>query len=121
MKTARAVLVIMIASGLAACFARADVAEPAATGWTTQSSGTTQDLKGVYYVDATHGWAVGAGGIILGSADGGATWTPQPSGTTHTLWVARFWTAQRGWAAGDAGTVIATPTAGRPGSPSAPG
>jgi len=112
MRTARAVLVIMIACGLAACFAGAAGAESAATGWTAQTSGTTQDLKGVYYVDATHGSAVGAGGVILGSADGGATWTPQTSGTTHTLWVARFWTAQRGWAAGDAGTVIATPNAG---------
>ena len=113
MKTARAVLVIMIACGLAACFAGAAGAEPAATGWTAQTSGTTQDLKGVYSVDATHGWAVGAGGVILGSADGGATWTPQTSGTTQTLWVARFWTDQLGWAAGDAGTVIATTNGGQ--------
>lgn len=89
------------------------VASAAQTGWMAQTSGTTQNLKGVYYVDATHGWAVGAGGVMLGTADGGATWAPQTSGTTHTLWVARFWTAQRGWAAGDAGTVIATPNGGQ--------
>jgi len=95
----------------------AGVASAAQTGWTAQTSGTTQNLKGVYYVDSTHGWAVGAGGVMLGTADGGATWTPQTSGTTHTLWVARFWTTQRGWAAGDAGTVIATLNGGQTWSP----
>jgi len=113
MKTARAGLVIMIACGLAACFAGAAGAEPATTGWTTQTSGTTQDLKGVCCLDAAHGWAVGAGGVILASADGGATWAPMASGTTRTLWVTKFIDARRGWVAGDAGTVVATQDAGQ--------
>ena len=113
MKPARGIFVLVCACVAVCCFAGAAGAQPAATGWTMQTSGTTQDLKGAYFVEATRGWAVGAGGVILGTADGGATWTPQTSGTTQTFWVALFIDAQRGWAAGDAGTVVATPDAGQ--------
>src|SRR6266849_4341008 len=57
--------------------------------WTPQSSGTTQSLNGVSFVDANTGTAVGGslfsvsrnlgGGTILRTTDGGATWTPQAS------------------------------------------
>jgi photosystem II stability/assembly factor-like uncharacterized protein len=113
MKHARSVLGLVCTCLIACCFAQAAAAQPATSGWTAQTSGTTQDLKGEFWVDATHGWAVGGGGIILRTTDGGVTWTPQTSGTTRTLWVALFIDAQRGWAAGDAGTACATPDAGQ--------
>ncbi len=45
---------------------------------------------GVAFVDAGHGWAVGAAGTILVTSDGGATWTKQtaPAGTPDLAGVA---------------------------------
>ncbi|MFZ2865527.1 MAG: YCF48-related protein [Ignavibacteriaceae bacterium] len=40
------------------------------TNWTTQSSGTTNDLYSVYFVNETTGWAVGWSGKILKSING---------------------------------------------------
>lgn len=51
------------------------------------------------------GWAVGSGGSILRSADGGATWTKVSSGTGKALWAADFADAQTGWVVGDSGTI----------------
>ena len=53
-------------------------------GWATRSSSSTTLLE-VAFVDGRVGWAVGTGGAILSTADGGATWTPQESGTTFPL------------------------------------
>jgi len=39
--------------------------------WSAQSSGSTAGLSGVTFVDATHGWAVGTGGVILATTTGG--------------------------------------------------
>lgn len=39
-------------------------------------------LTAVKFVDATHGWAVGHGGVILHSADGGEHWARQADGRT---------------------------------------
>ena len=113
MKHSRGIFVLICACVMASGFASVAAAAPAATGWSAQSSGTTQDLKGEFWVDATQGWAVGAGGVILRTTDGGSTWTPQTSTSTRTLWVALFIDAQRGWAAGDAGTAFATADAGQ--------
>jgi photosystem II stability/assembly factor-like uncharacterized protein len=108
MKSARAFFVLICVGVAAYCLVGAAGAKAAATGWTTQTSGTTQDLKGVCFVDVTRGFAVGAGGVILGTADGGATWTPRSSGTTNTLWVTLFISPLAGFAAGDAGTAMST-------------
>lgn len=45
--------------------------------WTPQASGTTADLAGVYFLDASTGFAVGDGGLLLATTDGGQTWTAQ--------------------------------------------
>ena len=50
---------------------------PAGDGWNAQSSGSSARLTGVAFPDATHGWAVGEGGAILATTDGGATWSIQ--------------------------------------------
>jgi len=39
--------------------------------WTAQSSGTTESLTGVVFVDAKHGWVVGSSGTILATTNGG--------------------------------------------------
>ncbi len=55
------------------------------TNWTTQSSGTTNDLYSVYFVNETTGWAVGWSGKILKSINGGTNWSSQSSGTSLDL------------------------------------
>src|SRR5205807_8618267 len=43
--------------------------------WTGQTSGTSNSLYGVSFVDTSHGWAVGSSGTIL------AYTNPPPAGT----------------------------------------
>lgn len=45
-------------------------------------------------------WAVGEGGTILHSTDGGGTWSAQPSGTSLALNDVTFADAENGWAVG---------------------
>src|SRR5262249_42535015 len=52
--------------------------------WALLPSGTTQTLNGVWGSGADV-FAVGSGGTILHSSDGGATGSLQASGTTQTL------------------------------------
>ncbi len=49
------------------------------------SVSSDRNLSGVTFVDASHGWAVGASGAILATTDGGATWNAQGSGTSNAL------------------------------------
>jgi photosystem II stability/assembly factor-like uncharacterized protein len=79
---------------------------------TPQSSGTTNDLRDVFFVDAKEGWVVGSGGIILHTSDGGGTWSPQNSATSGTLSGVFFIDADTGWAVGNAGTILRTTDGG---------
>ena len=77
-----------------------------------QSSGTLNHLLAVSFVDASTGTAVGFGGTILRTADGGAAWTAQSSGTTNALYGVSFADANSGTAVGDYGTILRTDTGG---------
>lgn len=63
-------------------------------------------LLGLDYVDATHAWAVGSGGVIL--FWNGTLWTSQTSGVTNTLYDIAFPSATVGWTVGTAGTLLKT-------------
>jgi len=71
-------------------------------------------LYGITFAnDARHGWAVGSGGSIFATDDGGASWTPQTSGTEHWLTSVSFADdARHGWAVGYLGTILATDDGG---------
>ncbi|MCA9166253.1 MAG: hypothetical protein KDB23_01235 [Planctomycetales bacterium] len=45
--------------------------------WQWQSTGSTLPLYSIEFTDTRHGWAVGALGTILATADGGTTWSAQ--------------------------------------------
>ncbi len=108
-------------------------AQPApASGWTTLASGTTRDLRGVSFPDQGHGWAVGAGGTIVATADGGRSWAPQaacaksfpctptsPDMVSADLTAVSFPDPAHGWAVGTGGTIVATADGGRSWSPEA--
>ena len=68
-------------------------------------------------LSAQSGWAVGDGGTILHTSDGGATWSPQTSGTGTVLNSVSFVDANNGWAVGLAGVIVHTTNGGTTWSP----
>ena len=80
--------------------------------WEPRHSGTDRDLEGVHFADAQTGWAVGFGGTILATRNGGTSWEPQTSATDRDLFGVHFADAQTGWAVGAGGTILATRTGG---------
>ncbi|HEX8068895.1 MAG TPA: YCF48-related protein [Pyrinomonadaceae bacterium] len=69
-------------------------------------------LNAVAFAGARRGWAVGARGLILATADGGRSWTPQPAETNADLFDVKFTDARTGWAAGADGTLLHTTDGG---------
>jgi photosystem II stability/assembly factor-like uncharacterized protein len=55
------------------------------SSWSTQTSGTSEALNGVTFIDASNGWAVGTTGKILNTTNGGSSWSTQTSGTSENL------------------------------------
>ena len=55
--------------------------------WVIQTSNTVNILNNVFFVDAKIGWAVGDGGIILKSINGGGKWVRQASNTTKYFFI----------------------------------
>lgn len=59
------------------------------------------------------GWAAGAGGLILASADGGGSWQVRQTGTAATLYGLHFAAdGRRGWAVGERGAILRTQDGG---------
>ena len=82
------------------------------------TSGTTQTLYGVAFADASHGWAVGGGGTILRTTNGGGTWIRGEVGddadAVRLLVFADAPPTLR--AVGAGGTILRTATAAAPGA-----
>ncbi|HEX6186204.1 MAG TPA: YCF48-related protein [Pyrinomonadaceae bacterium] len=70
-------------------------------------------LNAVCFVNHERGWAVGSGGVIIATADGGRTWRPQTSGVGDDLFDVKFFDAREGWAVGSGGTMLHTTDGGR--------
>ncbi len=73
---------------------------------------TSVRFNSVSFVDGLRGWAVGSGGNIYRSLNGGSSWQPQASGVTADLLDVKFLDALEGWAVGDEGTVLHTTDGG---------
>lgn len=95
-------------------------AEPATVS-TVVTQPTSQDLRGVSFVDDLRGWAVGTNGTILATTNGGATWSSRSSGVTTLLTDVDFVDGQRGWAVGAGDAVLRTVDGGLTWSASATG
>jgi len=65
---------------------------PAQSAWVPQTSGTTNDLYGVFFLNNDYGYAVGDNGTILFTIDGGGYWTTQTSGTPILILLSVFFT-----------------------------
>ena len=82
--------------------------EPAQTG----QSAVTSNLQSVFFLDSQRGWAVGGGGTVLSTQDGGNRWQAQTSNSSSHLNSVYFLDPQRGWAVGGVGTVLSTQDGG---------
>ena len=83
--------------------------------WSSQTSGTTNNLYAVSFADANTGTAVGAGGTILRKTNGGTIWMNQVnpgSGTSTQYWGVDFVDAANGMAVADNGTIVRTTNGG---------
>jgi photosystem II stability/assembly factor-like uncharacterized protein len=81
--------------------------------WSTQATGTTNDLWACYFVDQQNGIAVGTFGTILRTTNGGTIWSRVSSGTTNHLNAVHFSDAATGIAVGAKGTVLRTTNGGQ--------
>jgi hypothetical protein len=69
-------------------------------------------LRSVKFISSSIGWAVGANGTILKTANGGTNWVQQSSGTTSYLWGVSFTDANTGTTVGTYGTILRTTDGG---------
>ena len=69
---------------------------------------TDASFYGAHFPTSTVGYAVGGGGLIYKSTDGGDTWVQQTSPTTLALFDVFFLDVNNGWAVGDNGQIIVT-------------
>lgn len=69
-------------------------------------------LHDIVMVDTQNAWAVGDGGAIMHTTDGGMSWTDQVSGFNGSLYDAHFDNAQEGWAVGSKGAILHTTDGG---------
>lgn len=80
--------------------------------FSNQTSGTTQSLIDLFFIDKDTGWMVGGNGTILTTSNGGGTWTAQTSGVTVQLNGVHFVSSTTGFVVGNGGTILSTTNGG---------
>jgi photosystem II stability/assembly factor-like uncharacterized protein len=78
--------------------------------WTQINNGinAATELKSIIFTSENIGWAVGTGGVILNTTNGGQSWVSQSSGTTKDINSVFFVNDSVGWAIVSAGTNPST-------------
>jgi len=105
--TRKTLLVLLASLALAIASAPAAAAAGLNTGagpwqWVHPDvQGTT--INDLSFIDDNNGWAVGQGGVIMKTTDGGNTWAAQNSGTTYNILGVDFVSSSTGWAVGNLG------------------
>lgn len=82
--------------------------------WTQASVPSKQMLTAVFFLDDSHGWAVGHDAQILASSDGGATWVKQFEDLEREAPLLDIWFKDRnnGFAVGAYGALLTTTDGG---------
>ncbi len=82
--------------------------------WRHQLEAAAGWLSNAYFIDSSHGWAVGEYGTVLRTQDGGETWT-QMRNVPTPAWIrsVHFVDEQHGWAVGTYETVLKTDDGGK--------
>src|SRR5262245_65195832 len=84
---------------------RLTVAGESPLSFAVQKSGTEVTLMNVYFRNPRMGWAVGSGGTVLKTLDGGGKWKKVSSGTTAMLTGVLFIDDKHGWLGGTNGAL----------------
>jgi photosystem II stability/assembly factor-like uncharacterized protein len=86
--------------------------------WSKQDFGEDAILTTIQFVDEQHGFITGEFGMVMATADGGASWTPLPAipGDFYP-YATVFADAQRGWASGIGGVIVHTADGGKTWAP----
>jgi photosystem II stability/assembly factor-like uncharacterized protein len=66
-------------------------------------AGLDKNLRSIYFVDSTTGWAAGEAGMVYRTTDGGVNWEPQPTGYAGDISFIYFIDRNRGWMLGRSG------------------
>lgn len=88
------------------------VASSSFAQWSQQKSNVNVALLGVRFTSPTNGFAVGDGGTILRTTDGGTTWTQVTSPTSAELSKVSFSDSTDGWIVGGGGLILQTTDGG---------
>lgn len=73
--------------------------------WLQQSSGTNKNIRSVFFIDPSNGWAVGSN-IILKTINGGTNWIKQPVDSTLHYNSVHFEDANHGWVCTGDGQIL---------------
>ena len=80
--------------------------------WTELDPGVNAGFYDVHFIDANSGYAVGSGGMIIKTENGGINWTRQTSNTTQYLYGVFAIDNNDAYAVGSNGTILKTTNGG---------
>jgi photosystem II stability/assembly factor-like uncharacterized protein len=75
--------------------------------------GTSQDLHGIKFFDASSGMAVGSNGRVRWTNDGGVTWATGTTSVTTDLAAVTMVSSLTGWVSGNGGVILRTDDGGK--------
>ncbi len=76
------------------------------TGWITQKTNLTKDLRSIYFIDNMTGWITGDEGTLLKTTDGGNNWNKISLTTYYWPKCIFFINNSTGWICGDWGLIL---------------
>lgn len=76
--------------------------------WLNSVSGTSQNLKGLSFINSSTGYCVGENGTIIRTTNAGSSWEALPSGTSVNINAVFFINAATGIVCGDGGLIMRT-------------
>lgn len=82
------------------------------TQWNQLTTGTTADLRSLFFLNPNTGYSCGASGTVIKTTNGGINWSSLNSGLSDNLNSIYFLTPQTGYACGNAGKIIYTSNGG---------
>lgn len=91
---------------------RADAHGPAQAVGASAQKKRPPRINALSFIDERRGWAVGSGGAIFSTVNGGRTWRALKSNTEENLFDVKFFDESEGWAVGSGGAIIRTTDGG---------
>ncbi len=80
--------------------------------WFSQTSGTSENLRTVFFVNSQTGFAAGDNGKMLRTSNGGINWSNLTTGINQNINSIYFFNADSGVVCADAGVIILTENSG---------